>query len=165
MTLNETLDRAAGHDSGVTFVDARERDTFLSWREVRERALRFAGVLMARGVRRGDRVAIVLPTTPDFCDAFFGALYAGAVPVPLYPPVRLGRLDEYHRATARMLQAVGARVVVTDGRVRLLLGQALAMARPELGVCTADGTRGQAARPSSRLRTLSRSSSSRRARP
>ncbi|MGA9520666.1 MAG: AMP-binding protein [Myxococcaceae bacterium] len=151
MTLNDALDRAVGHDSGLTFVDARERDTFLPWREVRERALRVAAELTARGVRKGERVAIVLPTAPDFCDAFFGALYAGAVPVPLYPPVRLGRLDEYHRATARMLQAVDARIVVTDARVRLLLGQALGMARPALGMCTASelvaGKRGQAASP------------------
>ena len=27
---------------------------------------------------------------------FFGVLHLGAIPVPLYPPVRLGRLDEYH---------------------------------------------------------------------
>ncbi len=57
-------------------------------------------------------MAIVLPTSPAFMDAFFGTLLAGAVPVPLYPPVRLGRLEEYHRSTARMIQASGARMVL-----------------------------------------------------
>ena len=42
-------------------------------------------------------------------DAFFGALLAGAVPVPLYPPVRLGRLEEFHARTARMLERLRAR--------------------------------------------------------
>ena len=67
-------------------------------------------------------------------DAFFGALLAGAVPVPLYPPVRLGRLDEFHLRTARMLEVCGARLVLTDARVGRLLGQAVAGARPELGL-------------------------------
>ncbi len=152
-TLTEALRHAAEHDSGLTFVDARERSTYLSWKQVQERAQRVAGSLVERGIKSGDRVAIVLPTAPAFCDAFFGALCAGAVPVPLYPPVRLGRLAEYHRATARMIGAAGARIVVTDARVRLLLGQAVAAARPELGMCTAaelldhDGKWGQATFP------------------
>jgi len=44
------------------------------------------------------------------------------VPVPLYPPVRLGRLDEYQAATVRMLRTVGAKVVIIDERVRAVLG-------------------------------------------
>jgi acyl-CoA synthetase (AMP-forming)/AMP-acid ligase II len=58
------------------------------------------------------------------------------VPVPLYPPVRLGRMDEYVQTTARMLALTGARVVLTDSRVRLLLGGAVARARPALGCPT-----------------------------
>jgi acyl-CoA synthetase (AMP-forming)/AMP-acid ligase II len=136
-TLNQALAAAAAHDSGVTFVDAREHDSFHPWPVLLSRAKKVAGALRKRGISPGDRVAIVLPTSPGFCDAFFGALFAGAVPVPLYPPVRLGRLDEYHRATARMLSAAGARIVVTETRVGLLLGKAVAAARPELGMCTA----------------------------
>jgi acyl-CoA synthetase (AMP-forming)/AMP-acid ligase II len=46
--------------------------------------------LRARGVRRGDRLALLLPTGDDFLHAFFGALVAGAVPVPLPFPLTLG---------------------------------------------------------------------------
>ena len=67
-------------------------------------------------------------------DAFFGAVLAGAVPVPLYPPVRLARLEEFHVRTARLLRTCGARIVLTDSRVGRLLGQAASRARPELGV-------------------------------
>ncbi len=66
-------------------------------------------------------------------DAFFGTLLAGAVPVPLYPPVRLGRLEEYHRTTARMVQLSGAVLVLTDGLVGRLLGEAVAKAKPRFG--------------------------------
>jgi acyl-CoA synthetase (AMP-forming)/AMP-acid ligase II len=132
-TVNELLARAAAGGSGVTFVGLREEETELSWREVRDRAANAAGRLAALGVAPGDRVAIVLRTGPAFLDAFFGALLAGAVPVPLYPPVRLGRMDEYLAATARMIERSGARLVVAGGAVRRLLGAAIARARPDLG--------------------------------
>ena len=74
-----------------------------------------------------------MPTSPEFYDAFFGALLAGAVPVPLYPPVRLGRMDEYHQATARMLRAVDARIVLTSAQVQRVLGRSVEAARPRLG--------------------------------
>jgi len=135
-TLNEVLAAAAEApgELGLTFVDAREHDERLSWTEVQRRAKRVAGALIERGIRPGDRVAIVLPTAPSFVDAFFGALLAGAVPVPLYPPVRLGRIAEYHAATARMLTAAGACIVVSDRRVGLLLGESVQRARPALGL-------------------------------
>ena len=52
---------------------------------------------------------------------FFGTLLAGAVPSPLYPPVRLARMDEYHARTARMLELSGAKVLLTRGMVGTVL--------------------------------------------
>jgi acyl-CoA synthetase (AMP-forming)/AMP-acid ligase II len=136
-TLAAALDAAAGHPCGATFVARTEREAFLSWAELGARAERAAGALAALGVAPGDRVAIVLRTEPAFLDAFFGAWLAGAVPVPLYPPVRLGRMDEYAAATARMIAVSGARLVVSRGGVRALLAPALARARPALGCADA----------------------------
>lgn len=133
-TLGDALRAAAASRLGLTFLDARERETELSFAELYERARRAAGGLRELGIRRGDRVAIVLSTGPAFMDAFFGAVLAGAVPVPLYPPVRLGRLEEFHGRTARMLQACGATVVLSDARISRLLGVAVAQARPPLGL-------------------------------
>jgi acyl-CoA synthetase (AMP-forming)/AMP-acid ligase II len=123
-------------DGGLRFLDRDERATWLGWGEVRERARAAAAGLQALGVEPDERVALVFPTGPEFFDGFFGALLAGAVPVPLYPPVRLGRLDEYLHRTARMLELARARLVLADRRVRRLLGQAVAEARPALGCRT-----------------------------
>ncbi|CAM3233998.1 fatty acyl-AMP ligase [Corallococcus sp. ZKHCc1 1396] len=137
-TVNAML-RATSHTSlGLVFVDASERETSLPWAHVYRRAKRAAAGLARLGVKPGERVALLLPTSPAFMDAYFGTLLAGAVPVPLYPPVRLGRLDEYHRATARMLQVTGVVAVLTDTRVRLLLGPSVEAARPRLGCHTVD---------------------------
>ncbi|BDG03074.1 AMP-binding protein [Anaeromyxobacter oryzae] len=145
-TLVRALAEAARHPSGVTFVDLQERETFLPWAEVRARAERAAANLVHLGVREGDRVAIVLRTEPAFLDAFFGAWLAGAVPVPLYPPVRLGRMDEYLEGTGRMIAVAGARVVVSGGGTRRLLGAAVERGGPPLGCLDVDALRSVPAR-------------------
>ncbi len=129
---------AAGRlpEGGIRFLDRDERATWLPWGEIRRRAEAAAAGIGAAGVRPGDRVALVYPTSPDFFAAFFGTLLAGAVPVPLYPPVRLGRLAEYYARTARMLAAVSARLVLADRRVQRILGVPVATARPPLGCRT-----------------------------
>jgi len=132
-TLAHALLAAATHPSGVTFVDLREREVRLGWDQVVARARAAGARFRAWGVAPGDRVAIVLRTEPAFLDAFFGAWLAGAVPVPLYPPVRLGRLEEYRAATARMLALSGARLVVSGGGTLRLLGEVVERAALPLG--------------------------------
>jgi acyl-CoA synthetase (AMP-forming)/AMP-acid ligase II len=139
MTLGDVLERSsASDDTGLRFVDRGEQVTWLSWRDIHRRALVACGRMQAGGLRPGDRIALVFPTAPEFFDAFFGTLLAGAVPVPLYPPVRLGRLEEYAARTAAMLTAAGVRIVLAQPRVRRLLGTAVAPAVPELGCCSLD---------------------------
>lgn len=137
-TLGELLERAAGFERGVRFVDRREHATYFTYAELYRRAQRVAKALRHAGVVAGDRVALVLPTGPAFYDAFFGAILAGAVPVPVYPPIRLGRLDEYHRRTGEMIRSVRARLVISDRGIRRILGVTLDLAHAELGCMTAD---------------------------
>jgi acetyl-CoA synthetase len=51
----------------------------IRWGELQEWSNRFANVLRARGVQRGDRVAMLLPPTPETAAAFFGTYKAGAI--------------------------------------------------------------------------------------
>ncbi|KDE98474.1 AMP-dependent synthetase [Mycolicibacterium aromaticivorans JS19b1 = JCM 16368] len=120
-TLTEMLDAAALRDKNLIFVDRNEVDTDVPMADIARRARSVAAGLHDNGVEPGQRVALVLPTGPEFVACFFGALYAGAIPVPLYPPVRLGKLDEYRDRTAAMLQAVDAVLVLTEDRIRPLL--------------------------------------------
>jgi acyl-CoA synthetase (AMP-forming)/AMP-acid ligase II len=136
-TLNQALERAASFPHiGVRLLDRREAEEWLPWREIAARARAVAWGLWRAGVERGERVGLVYPTSAEFLAAFFGALGAGAVPVPLYPPLRLGRLGEYQRQTARMLETAGAVLVLAQAQVRSILGEAVEMARPRLGCRT-----------------------------
>src|ERR1700742_2836956 len=49
------------------------------WGELQELSNRFANVLRAHGVKKGDRVAMLLPPTPETAAAFFGTYKAGAI--------------------------------------------------------------------------------------
>jgi len=135
-TLGGLLVRAAKSEKGVRFLDRREQASFHSYSDLLAGARRAAIELAARGVGRADRVAIVLPTGPEFYHAFFGAVLRGAVPVPLYPPVRLGRLREYHQRTAGMIGGCRSRIVLADRRVARVIGTTVAAARPPLGLVT-----------------------------
>ena len=72
-----------------------------------------AAGLIARDVSPGDRIALMLPTSVDFFAAFYGVLYAGAIPVPIYPPMRLAQLEEHFRRQAGILENSGAIVLIT----------------------------------------------------
>jgi acyl-CoA synthetase (AMP-forming)/AMP-acid ligase II len=135
-TLCAALLAARSSAAGVRFLDRHEEASWFSYDEIARRALDVGARLRALGVRRGERVALVFPTEIEFLDAFFGCQLAGAVPVPLYPPVRLGRLEEYHAQTARLLTACSAALVLASPRVRRLLGEAIAAASPRLGCRT-----------------------------
>lgn len=60
----------------------------------------------------------MLPTSRDFFVACFAILYAGAVPVPIYPPAQLSLLGEHLHLQAGILRNAGARILITvpDGR-------------------------------------------------
>ena len=98
----------------------------MTYRELAEAARELAQGLIERDVVPGDRIALVLPTSRDFFVAFFGILYAGAVPVPIYPPMRLSQLEEHLRRQAGILRNAGARMLVTvpEGRRLAVLLQA-----------------------------------------
>jgi len=107
---------------GARFVAPSEEATFYPYQDVLRRAQKTAAALQAHGLRRGDRVALILSTSIEFFDSLLGVQLAGGIPAALYPPFRLGKLDEYFARLRRMLAKIGARYLITEGRIRKLLG-------------------------------------------
>lgn len=109
-TLAEALDYAARGDSGFNYYDGRgELTATLSYRDLRTRALEMARRLAPLG--RGQRLALVAHTHPDFAVMFYACQYAGLVPVPLPAAVHLGGREAYVRHLRQLLrdcQAVAA---------------------------------------------------------
>lgn len=57
----------------------------VSYRDLNDAVDRFAAALIALGIRKGDRVSVLLPNCPQFVIALYGGLRAGAVMVPTNP--------------------------------------------------------------------------------
>ncbi len=74
---------AEGRGDKIAFREADGARRGLSYRQLSEEAARFAGALYRRGVRREERVAMIALDTIEFPIAFWGALKAGAIPVPI----------------------------------------------------------------------------------
>ena len=55
----------------------------MSWRDFDRRANRFANLLLSRGVKRGDKVALLLMNCLEWLPIYFGILKAGAIVVPM----------------------------------------------------------------------------------
>ncbi len=72
-------------------------DTRLSYAEVDTFANMVANLLVARGIRPGDKVALTCPNLPYFTVVYFGILKAGATVVPLNVLLK-GREVAYHLA-------------------------------------------------------------------
>lgn len=95
-TLGEALDYAAQGHRGLNFHDARGSLTqAYTYAQLREDSHANARRLIALGIKAGDRVAMVAETGPEFAACFFGAVYAGAWPVPLPLPTSFGGRDAY----------------------------------------------------------------------
>ncbi len=92
--------------------------TTLTYRGLAERSRQAAQGMRELGVAAGDRVAIMLPTCVDFFVAFFAALYAGAVPVPIYPPLRASQIEEHLRRQAGILGNAAATLLVTSANLQ-----------------------------------------------
>lgn len=124
-TLTASLDAVAHRtDTGYShLVQEKEPAKFVAYAEIARRARRFGAALQAAGVRRGDRVGLILPDSSEFVDAIFGAMYAGAIAVPVYPPMNLGQFEAYLGNTTHILRQAGCSLLVTDSKVRPILGK------------------------------------------
>jgi 1-acyl-sn-glycerol-3-phosphate acyltransferase len=97
----------------VTLLEGDERTTAWTHARLLEEARRAGAGLQDEGVEPGQSVAIMLPTSLEFFASYFGCLLAGAVPVPIYPPVRLAQLGDHMRRQAGVLTSAEARLLVT----------------------------------------------------
>ncbi len=119
-TLTEVLDWQVERRPDATHVIVLEGEKSVSrsYAELRTGARAVAAALARAGVRRGATVALMLPTGAGYLQAFFGALLAGAVAVPIYPPTRPSQIEEHIRRHTGILTNAGVVALITSAEVR-----------------------------------------------
>ncbi len=117
------FDTNAGRGAKTAYTDDGGR---LSYAELAERARRFAAALLARGLRREERVLLLQHDANDWPVAFLGCLYAGVVPVAVNT---LLTADDY----AYMLAHSRAQAALVSGALLPTLRAAMSKAETEVG--------------------------------
>ncbi len=114
--LDATIERWQGADDRDRPAVVHEAEdgavTTLSFAELRERVQRAAAGLRARGVGRGDAVALFLPMIPEAVVAFYAIAALGAIAVPLFSGFAPAAI------ASRVQDAEAVAVIVADGTVR-----------------------------------------------
>ncbi|GMU59213.1 MAG: hypothetical protein AMXMBFR34_09760 [Myxococcaceae bacterium] len=143
--LVAALDQSKGWtDKGFTFLDRDQKEQFFSFERLREEAMRRAAHLRQYGLKQGDRLAMVMPDGEDFVPTFLAAVWAGIVPVPLYPPLSLGKLDSYLDTLVGVLKKAKVSHLATNAKLQQVLWSGLSKVDSLKGVVVAEELRGPA---------------------
>lgn len=121
-TLTEALDYAAQGETGSNFYTGRgDLYASITYRQLRLEALELGRKLLGLGLSRGDRVALVAETSPDFIRFFYACQYAGLIPVALPASIKIGAHSVYVSQLQRLLEASDAAVgVASEGYLPFL---------------------------------------------
>jgi fatty-acyl-CoA synthase len=125
-TLIDVLRYRAQHDAERAHLhvtedsDSGDKTHTLTFAELYGAAQRCAAELARRGVPPGGRVSLMLPTSRAFFVSYAGILLAGAVPVPIYPPFRADRIEEYADRQTAILDNAGVCMLLTFRRAEVI---------------------------------------------
>ncbi len=121
-TLTEAFDYAAEGETGANFYTGRGAIyASIPYSELRTQALELAHQLLGLGLAKGDRVALVAETDPNFVRFFFACQYAGLIPVALPASVKVGAHQAYVEQLQRLLEASDAVIgVASEGYLPFL---------------------------------------------
>lgn len=99
--------------------DAQQVDV-ITYVGLYEKALKIAAGLQTVGIKLQQTVAIMLPTSADFLACFYGILFAGGIPVPIYPPTRPAQLRDHLTRQVGILNNAQSVCLITVPEARRL---------------------------------------------
>ena len=126
---------------GIRLLDEEDEDvapTFRTHAEILSAAKKCASALLEKGLARGERVLIVLPTSFDFIVSFFGIMIAGGIPVPSYPPAMLEKLEIALDRLHHVARHAEVAFCITTPQLRKVLGDLATSHRGFRGVESMD---------------------------
>lgn len=92
----------------------------LTYSQLWQGATTLAAGLQQQGVQPGETVAIMLPTSHDYFFSFYAILLSGAIPVPIYPPVRRSQIEDHLRRHSGILNNCAATTLITLPEAKMI---------------------------------------------
>ncbi len=126
-TFNDAIDYAARSEKGMNFHDMRGTlERVYPFSQMKSDALEMARRLVAAGIGKDDRVALVAETSPEFAALFCACVYAGAWPVPLPLPTTFGGKDSYVDQLKVQLASSDPKILLYPGEIEEMASAAAA---------------------------------------
>ncbi len=112
-TLVEALSALPrGEARGFRFIGSDGQERYFPYQALEAEAHRRAALLAARGIGKGDRVALVVPEGHEFVLSFLGIVVAGAVPVPVFPRATFKATADYSDTVGHIVDASRSKLLV-----------------------------------------------------
>ncbi len=125
--LSEALEYASAGATGCNFYDARGNlSAVLPYSELQQQAKIAARRLLQLNLQRGDHVALVADTHPDFIVLFFACQYIGLVPFAMPIPLNLGSHAVYVQQLQGLLTSGKAKAAIAHKEFISFLEEAAA---------------------------------------
>ena len=105
--------QAHGERPHIRLIGAKRDVWTMTYQELWQGAQEVAAGLAEFDLPQGSAIAIMLPTGEDFFQVFLGVMFAGCVPLPIYPPVRRTQIEDHLRRQAQILRNAQVPVLVT----------------------------------------------------
>jgi fatty-acyl-CoA synthase len=136
-TLVEALSALPRGDArGFRFIGSDGQERYFPYQALEAEAQRRAAWLAARGIVKGDRVALVVPEGHEFVLSFLGCVVAGAVPVPIFPRATFKAASDYSETVGHIVDASASKLLLAMN-ANLALVEPV-RARLPLGIATTD---------------------------
>lgn len=136
--IRQLAARGDATSRGFVFVRPDGTERFCSFAELSDQAERRAADLHARGLKKGDRLAIVVPEPDEFVLSFLGAVMGGIVPVPIYPQLSFKNVESYHDTVTHIANASGASMLLTTTTTKPYVDPILPRVASLKGIVTVD---------------------------
>lgn len=104
----------------IYYQDENGKEKTITFKMLLDNAHQVANGLATYGIEANDCVALMLPTSEQFFYCFMGILLLGAVPVPIYPPFRIDKIEEYALREEKILKQAEVKVLITFHRAEKL---------------------------------------------
>ncbi len=130
--LGQTTER------GFVFVKPDGTERAFTFRDLAAAAEKRAADLHARGLKKGDRLAIAVPDPDEFVLSFVGAILGGIIPVPMSPQLSFKNIEGYHDTVAHIVKASGASLLLTTTSTRQFVDPVAPRVETLRGILTVD---------------------------
>ncbi|MDM8546881.1 non-ribosomal peptide synthetase [Candidatus Venteria ishoeyi] len=112
-TLPEALTSAANTPYGIRYIQSQQQESYLSYHDLKQRALGILGTLQAKGIKPGNELIILLQDNEPFIDAFWAGLLGG---IPLVS-VATGNSDEHRRKVFHIFEQLEQPFLYTSRKI------------------------------------------------